>query len=95
MDKSEKKSKAQAREAKAGSEQLAVPAQVPHPKQQAQQKPVKRKFEIAVYDVDEVFNEETGQVAGRNLKPVPADPMHPIIVEIGSKKEFEELAKTY
>ena len=94
MDKSEKKSKAQAEEAKADSTQQPALAQAQQPKKK-QQKPVKRKFEIAVYDVDEVFNEETGQVAGRKLKPVPADPMHPIIVEIGSKKEFEELAKTY
>ena len=56
---------------------------------------MKRKFEIAVYDVDEVINEETGQVVGRNLKPVPADPMHPTIVEVSSKKEFDELVKTY
>lgn len=60
-----------------------------------QPKQMKRKFEIAVYDVDEVFNEETGQVIARNLKPVPTDPMHPTIIEVSSKKEFDELAKTY
>ena len=94
MDKKEKQDSADASKA---LEQ--APAQVKQPANKLSakklQKPAKRKFEIAVYDVDETINEETGQVASRRLKPVPSDPMHPIIVEVESKSEFDEIAKTY
>ena len=94
MDKKEKQDSADASKA---LEQTIMQAQQPMKKlsTQKQQKPTKRKFEIAVYDVDETINEETGQVVSRKLKPVPSDPMHPIIIEVESKSEFDEIAKTY
>lgn len=59
-------------------------------------KPITRKFEIQVFDVEEVIDENTGVVVSKKLKPAPVDPLHPITtIEASTKEELDQIAQTF
>ena len=59
-------------------------------------KPITRKFEIQVFDVEEIIDENTGNVVSKKLKPAPVDPLHPITtIEASTKEELDQIAQTF
>ena len=85
MGKTNKKDKQQSTQtANANTKQAAVNNNQP------------RKFEIQVFDVEEIIDENTGNVVNKRLKPAPVDPLHPVTtIEASSKEELDQIAQTF